>query len=48
MGKDKEYGHGLFVLPNPEDIDIENIIEGDLLKFLKMTKTKVIIHKENI
>ncbi len=32
VGKDKEYGHGLFVLPNPEDIDIEKYIEGDFIK----------------
>ncbi len=31
VGKDKEYGHGLFVLPSPEDIDISKyVIENDL------------------
>lgn len=34
-GKDIEYGHGLFVLPNPDDIDINRYVKGESMEKFK-------------
>lgn len=41
VGKDIEYGHGLFVLPNPEDINISCYAEGgDNMKYEDVSKDR--------